>query len=233
MAYLGLETIRRGTTAACVQDIFRLHFPTATRVLDATYGKGRFWRWDSEAVLGHPLVVTGVDLNPPEEARRAPPAGGLYQYDYRNLADLFAPGQFDVICFDPPFVFTPGIGRMAAARGFLGREVSIANPQMLLEHYARVFAQRALASQGLILKGQDLIVREPDWWSFHVYGLARSMGLGEPTDMLIQHSPRPRMRDPRWKRQRYFRRVHGLYLIYTFPQATTKRSVPHGSCPGH
>lgn len=221
MAYLGLETIRRGSTAACIQDIFQVHFPQARTVLDATYGMGRFWRWPAREVLGHDLIVTGVDCAPPPCVPI--PAGGLYQYDYRHLDHLFRPGQFDVLCFDPPFIFTRGLLRLMGTRRAFTGTGGPRNPAELVAHYRRLFEQAALARQGLILKGQDLVLRTPDWWSFRIYELARAMGLGEPEDILIQQSPQPRLRDPRWTRQRYFRRSHCLYLIYK----THNRVVSH------
>lgn len=231
MAYLGLETIRRGSTAQCVQDIFTLHFPTATRVLDATYGAGRFWKWPTQATLGHELRITGVDIDPPPPALEHPPNGGLFHLSNQELHTQFQPGQFDVLCYDPPFIFSKGLRRVIGTkRFFMGAEAALPeerqhsnqqihmprNPTDLLAQYRRIFEQRALATQGLILKGQDLIVSKPDWWSFHVYNLAKEMGLGEPADILIQHSPAARMRDPRWKNQYYFRRAHCYYIIYKF-----------------
>lgn len=213
MAYLGLETIRRGNTAACVRDIFTIHFPDAQTVLDTTYGAGRFWKWN------HELKVTGVDIDPPGPVSLVG--------DYRDLP--FSPGSFDVMCFDPPFIFSKGLRRVIGTkRFFMSAEQADPehrtwasqtlqlprNPVDLLSHYRRIFDQRHIANRGLIVKGQDLIVSRPDWWSFHVYNLAIEMGLGEPTDILIQHSPAARMRDPRWKNQYYFRRSHCFYMIW-------------------
>lgn len=215
MAYLGLETIRRGNTAACLQDIFRIHFPQARNVLDATFGKGRFWNWD------HNLQIIGTDIDAPTDDPRCIRA---------NYMDLpFQNGSFDVLCFDPPFIFTRGLRAVIGTkRFFMGAEATAyegrrwskdqltmpRNPIDLLAHYRRVFEQRGIATQGLILKGQDLITSKPDWWSFNVFNLAKEMGLGEPADILLQHSPASRMRDPRWKNQYHFRRAHCTYLIY-------------------
>lgn len=231
MAYLGLETIRRGNTAACLQDIFTIHFPQAKRVLDATFGAGRFWKWD------HHLDITGVDIDPPMEDSR------IIRGDYRSLDQLFEPGSFDVLCFDPPFIFTRGLRAVIGTkRFFMGAEaVEYAGrrwskdalcmpkgPTELLDHVATIFRQRHLATQGLILKGQDLVVsKNVDWWSFNVFNLGKEMGLGEPTDVLIQHSPAHRMRDPRWKNQYKFRRAHCIYIIYKFDLAKGTLAVPN------
>jgi hypothetical protein len=152
--------------------------------------------------------------------------------DYRNIP--LAPGSVDVLCFDPMFIFSRGINAVVGTkRLFMGAEAADydgrtwqkqilakpKNPTDLLEHYRRIFEQRDIAKQGMILKGQDLVVsKDVDWWSFHVYELGKEMGLGEPTDILIQHSPAHRMSDPRWRNQYKFRRAHCLYFIYRFKE---------------
>lgn len=223
MAYLGLETIRRGKTAECIQDIFRLHFRRAHSVIDATYGKGRFWDWP------HQLKVYGVDIDPQ--------AGCCIRASYMGLP--FRRQSVDVVCFDPPFIFTPGINRIIGTkRFFLGAESRQSdftddsarkrkweaashelhkpkNPYQLLRQTVRVMlAAKRIARYGLILKGQDLIVNKPDWWMYNVMRQAEAIGLGMPKDVLIQHSPAHRMRDPRWKHQYHFRRAHCYYIIY-------------------
>ena len=219
MAYLGLETIRRGNTAQCVEDIFRIHFPDAKSVIDCTFGAGRFWKWD------HQLDVTGLDIDPPEVSKDDP---RLIIADYREIP--FEEGSFDVLCYDPPFIFSRGISAVQGTqRFFMGAEVQgyenrrwskehivkPKNPADLLAHYRRIFEQRNVATKGMILKGQDLVVsKDVDWWSFNIFNLGKEMGLGEPTDILIQHSPAHRMSDPRWKNQWRFRRAHCFYIIY-------------------
>lgn len=218
MAYLGLETIRRGKTAECVKDIFTLHFPDAKRVLDCTYGAGRFWNWD------HKLDVVGVDIDPPLPVS--------VQADYRQLP--FEKGSFDVMCFDPPFLFgkSKGLRRIIGTKRFFmgaertGKEYRThsknqiqlpKNPADLLDHYKRIFEQRSIALQGIILKGQNLVTgKNRDYWMYNVMKLASDMGMGMPTDYLIQHSPAHRMSDPRWLVQRRFRTAECYYLIYKY-----------------
>jgi hypothetical protein len=231
MAYEGLETIRRGNTAACIEDIFKIHFPKALRVLDVTFGAGRFWKWD------HNLDVHGIDIDPPVEDSRVTVG------DYRDIPH--GPNTFDVLCFDPPFIFSRGLRAVIGTkRFFMGAEAvnyegrrwskdalnMPKGPADLLSHVARIFEQRHIATQGLILKGQDLVVsKNVDWWSFNVFNLGKEMGLGEPTDILIQHSPAHRMRDPRWKNQYKFRRAHCFYIIYKWSdtQAASQVEVPN------
>lgn len=224
--YLGLQTIRRGKTAQCIQDIFTLHFPEAKTVLDVTYGKGRFWDWP------HSLTIIGNDIDPESPCE--------YHRDYRALG--FEPDFCDVLCFDPPFIFTPGINRIIGTkRFFLGAEsrksdfegedgngarqrkyeaaskelVKPANPVDLIQHTRSVMQQAIyLARQGMIIKGQDLIVNKADWWSYNALKVAEELGIGLPSDSLIQHSPAHRMADPRWKKQYHFRRAHCFYFIW-------------------
>ena len=88
-------------------------------------------------------------------------------------------------------------------------------PADLLNHTRTVMEQATqISRQGLIIKGQDLIVSKPDWWSYHVYNLGIELGLGEPAEILIQHSKAHRMADKRWKNQYHFRRAHCIYLCY-------------------
>jgi hypothetical protein len=154
MPYLGLETIRRGNSADCIQDIFTIHFPDARTVIDTTYGAGRFWKWN------HNLTVHGVDIDPPGPV--------TVVADYRQLP--FQQGQFDVMVFDPVFIFSKGIRRVIGTKRFFrgAEDVEVArrqhskislakpkNPEDLLAHYRRIFEQRTIATKGLILKGQD------------------------------------------------------------------------------
>lgn len=214
MPYLGLETIRRGKSSQCVQDIFSLHFPRAGSVLDTTWGKGRFWDWQ------HNLDVVGCDVDTQ--------SGAKINCDYRSLP--FTEKSFDVLVFDPPFIFTPGINRIIGTKRFftggepVGPEqrtwskqliAKPTNPADLLAHTQRIIEQAVkISRQGLVIKGQDLIVNKADWWSYNTMKIAEDVGIGLPADLLIQHSPSYRMRDPRWKNQYHFRRSHCLYLIW-------------------
>lgn len=218
MAYLFLQNVLRGNTAECVESIFKLHFPDATTVLDATAGAMRFWRWE------HNLSVTGIDIDPPIDDKR------IIVGDYRGLP--FGKGTFDVVTFDPMFIFSRGIRAVSGtARQFMGAEAADytsrtwskkklttpKNPADLLEHYRRIFEQAAIARMGLILKGQDLIVSNyRDLWHYNVIQLAEEMGFGQPTDYLIQVSKAHRLSDPRWKKQNFYRTANCYYLVYRY-----------------
>ena len=209
MAYEGIESVRHGNSAACIEDVFRVHFRDAEVVADVTWGKGRFWKWPN---VVPPATIIGLD---------ADPRGGAQAVaDYRSVP--LKDQSVDVLVFDPPFIFTPGIRRIVGAkRFFLGSEEGVRfneddrvqrakNPNELMLHTISVAAEaRRVARQGMILKGQELIVDKPFWWVHHVMSY-----IGEPEDMLIQISPAPRLNDPRWKNQYHFRRRHAIYLVY-------------------
>ena len=216
-SYLGIESVRHGNSAACLQDIFAVHFGAAEVVADVTWGKGRFWRWPAD---GHPpRTIVGLDA----DTR----GGADVRADYRFVP--LKDKSVDVLIFDPPFIFTPGIRRIVGAkRFFLGSPEKVRfneddriqrpkNPSELTVHTLGVMEEaRRVARMGVVFKGQDLIVDRPHWWSFAVMlEILKRFGI-LPEDMLIQVSPAPRLNDPRWKRQFHFRRRHAIYLVYTW-----------------
>ena len=89
--YLGIEPIRRGTPAACIQDIITVHFPDAKTVWDCRWGTGRLWQWS------HHLTVYGMDRDPASTARIRADAHAI---PCQSLAvDLAC---FDLIPIGPP-----------------------------------------------------------------------------------------------------------------------------------
>lgn len=215
MAYLGLESVRHGTTGACIKDIMQLHFSQAEIVADLTWGKGRFWHWPrrdkSEGEVRLPRVI-GLEIE------RLP--GLEIQSDYRHIP--LKDQSVDVAVFDPPFIFTRGVRRISGTkRGFLGSEGveqigSPKNSEELRSHTRKVFNEaHRIARNGMVLKGQDLVTgQDVNWWAYQtMYDIEYWHGL-LPYDMLIQVSPAARLKDPRWKNQYHFRRRHVLYLVY-------------------
>lgn len=211
MPYLGLESVRHGNSRACIQDIMRLHFPEAEDVADLTYGKGRFW------TSADPPCIIGLDADPR--------GGAMIQSDYRHVP--LRDQCMDIAIFDPPFIFTSGLRRIVGSkRFFLGSDENVRfnldervlrprGPEDLLNHTQTAANEaRRIARHGMVLKGQDLIVNKPNWWSFDVMRMLNNIGFGMPADMLTQVSPAARLRDPRWQNQYHFRRAHAIYLIY-------------------
>lgn len=122
---------------------------------------------------------------------------------------------------------TPGISRIVGSkRFFLGgdyiryaddeRVLRPRNADDLHNHTINVFADmRRIATGGCILKGQDLVTgKTPNWWSYRVIRSVHDIWGLLPSDMLIQLSTSPRLKDSRWKNQYHFRRSQAYYLIY-------------------
>lgn len=198
MGYLGLQSVCRGNSAACIQDIFQLHFSEAESVADVTYGAGRFWKWD------HGLNIVGLDL--------APNRGAAIGADYRHIP--LQDKSIDVLVYDPPFIFTRGIRAWIELRtGDYGQKPK--GPKDLREHTLAVFHEaRRVARKGMILKGMDPIANKPYWWLTETLMDIGACGL-QPEDMLVQiGTGNPVVIDPRWKNQYHFRRVHTYYIIY-------------------
>lgn len=213
--YLGIESVRHGNSGACIEDIFRIHFANARSVADVTFGKGRFWRWPDQTIWTPDVISLDAD----------PRGGARVVADYRFVP--LKDQSVDVVVFDPPFIFTPGIRRIVGSkRFFLGSEERVRfneddriqrakNPTELMGHTMSVMREaRRVARHGCILKGQDLIVDKPYWWSFATMANIQAWWGMMPEDMLIQVSPAPRLNDPRWKKQYHFRRRHAIYLVY-------------------
>jgi hypothetical protein len=224
MPYLGLQSVRHGNSGACIEDIFRLHFPNSPVVADLTWGKGRFWRWpdDGLAVDAWRPTVIGLDA----DTR----GGAMIQSDYRYVP--LKDQSVDVAIFDPPFIFTKGLFRiMGTRRFFLGPEPTagvLAASDLLRPKNASdlrqqttvaMYEMRRIARRGMVLKGMDLVTgQHPNWWSYQVMHDAYVMLGIWPEDVLIQIGGNPHLIDPRWKNQYHFRRAHVMYLIYKFEE---------------
>lgn len=207
MPYIGLQSVRLGSTAECIKDCFTIIYPDAYTVLDTTYGTGRFWKW------AHQLQITGLDV--------VPTAPHILEADYRHIPEHL--GSFDVICWDPMFIFSPGISRIMGTRRFFDSEKADThdvlakprNPADLLEHARLIFRQaKERARVGLLVKGQDLVVQQSDWWLRNLMNIGEQEGAGLPYDILIQVSRSHRLADKRWKNQYHFRRAHAFYVCY-------------------
>ena len=216
--YLGITSVVQGNSAACIEPIFRIHFQTAETVLDLTWGKGRFWKWE------HNRRIIGCDV----DTR----GGAQIISNYRAVP--FKDQSVDVAVYDPPFIFSPGLrGIVGAKRFFLGspeanterfyagpkavnRVQAPRNAKDLEAHTIVAMAEmRRVARLGMILKGQNLITdQHPNWWTYQIIHAGLSLGIGWPEDELLQISPAPRIHDQRWTRQLHFRRVECHYVIW-------------------
>jgi hypothetical protein len=74
----------KGHSGHIIADIFEVHFPNATSVLDLTYGRGTFWKdWTQNFHLHTNDLYTPADT----------------AHDFIN----YPSASYDVVVFDPPF----------------------------------------------------------------------------------------------------------------------------------
>ena len=93
------EVLHPGPTSAeVIRDIFHLHFnePEERRVtvLDLTWGKGTFWKWN------WPLSVYSLTANDLYTARPEDSAIGWREWDFTKVPCSMP--NWDVVVFDPP-----------------------------------------------------------------------------------------------------------------------------------
>lgn len=92
------ETIHHGRSSAEVIERIFAGLPRNMEVLDLTYGKGTFWKWNWGDKLGGDLDANDLFAEFPDEM----PWGIQYRSDdFTAMPD--ADNHFDLVVFDPPF----------------------------------------------------------------------------------------------------------------------------------
>jgi len=148
----------KATSAATIERIFAEHFVGVESVLDATYGLGRFWKWDWRA-MG--FTLSGNDLYAPEPTGpNAPDA--FTRMDFTDWPDVAEWHHVDVVVFDPPFTaqgpdstghsHNDGYG---STRTLTGAPQNIHDVERLLVEGIKQCA--AIARVGLIVKTQPVV----------------------------------------------------------------------------
>lgn len=164
-----------GPSSETVAGLMAVCFPDAATILDATWGRGRFW-------VGTSLDVTGVDISP--HGRPAVVA------DFTRLP--FRDGAFDVCVFDPPYLTETGRDSLVAAR--FGSYPTIPALQAAVQAGARE-AWR-VSRLGVIVKVMDYchasrLVRMTRWVEDAI-----------PADLYdyVNLESRSKPEDPKWRR---------------------------------
>ena len=186
---MSLMSCMDGSSAKIVQRLAEMWWP-GRMVLDATYGKGWFWK-------GFDLLrIVGCD--------RAIDRARYVACDFTALP--FCDGAFPLVVFDPPF-------QPATTDGLIGERFTkpvkgIAAVKELV--VAGLKECWRVTSDGLIVKVQDYIHdHKPVWMSLWVH-----QTLGEPWDFVVRrHSDRKKMA-PNWTRQLSVWRNHSTFWIY-------------------
>jgi len=186
---------RCAASGPVLETLFGLHFPEAETVLDATWGKGVFWRgWNAPPVVG-------TDLDP-AKARDA-------------IADAtrlpFADDSFDVAVLDPPF-------RAASSNWALNEDYgTIETMKGVYRLYEQGIKECArVARLGMVVKCQDLVssgvLRHLRWrvilWGNEACG-------SFPEDIAVFASGARIMCD-NWATQQHLRRSESFFVLWKF-----------------
>jgi hypothetical protein len=169
-------------------------------VLDATYGRGTFWKdWPAHAGVGIRNFV-GADVAPQHE--------GIYAVD--NRAMPWDPESFDVVVYDPPHI-TDSSPRGQYAERYAttghGENISAQFPAFLRE------AHRVLQDGGIVLaKIADMVHQGRAQWQ-HVDFIIAAQQAGFTVCDLIIKTRNAVMNDPKWKRVLHARKSHCFWIV--------------------
>lgn len=173
--------------------LLEVHFPQARTAIDATCGKGVFWKG-----LESTVDVTGCDIDP-TRARHA-------VADCQHLP--FAGRSFDLGVLDLPFMHDPGANnghKMFGCYSGMGTwerfvEMTVAGAREL----------QRVCRQGMIIKAKDGIERG----QYRPIVATLIAQLGPPWDVLVFVPQATLPHDPKWVNVHHLRRQESYFLVY-------------------
>lgn len=208
-----IHSVFIGSDAELVGRILRLH-RGGRRVLDVTFGNGRFWRDEAIAGAGHEgCSVVGLDLRMATDLSgldisRSPQVTDRVAGDFGLLP--FKAGSFDVVVCDPPFMVRGGEGSRMKQRYSSNEsyEHLLLSLQTALPEFLRV-----LDKDGIVLfKIMDLTEgRRRRWAHIDIANLwARALRLDDVIIKIAPHS----MESPNWTTQTRSRVAHSYFMVF-------------------
>jgi hypothetical protein len=197
-------TITRTTSdAAIVSQLVGLHYYHEPIILDASFGGGRMWQ--------------GCPYQPTTRLDRRPLPNVDVVGDWDRLGELFEPGQFQVVVWDPPHQTDGGIhalgGGWAHAYGTAGADVQ-RRPN--INHLYPGFLQAARA----VLQPQvgTVLVKIADQTHGGVQHLQAvdfviaCREAGWTVCEMVPKMRRPGPSDPKWRRQLHIRKAWSYWI---------------------
>ena len=214
-----IHSVFIGTDAELVERLMVLH-RASERVLDATFGRGRFW-------MGHHLVgsrgpreVIGLDraMVGNLAISRFAGVGNLVAGDYTALP--FRSESFDVVVCDPPFLFRAGDrSRMKELYGsFDSYPALLLSLERALPEFVRVLRNGGI----VITKLMDVTEgRRRRWAHIDVTNLwSEQLRLD---DLIIKIAPHS-MDSPNWQHQERSRASHSYFMVFRPKRAALHRN---------
>ncbi len=198
-------TAKQGTNADLFPDILRLYLEDGAEILDATYGRGVFWRNIPDDK--YRIVKNDIDQE-----------RGDVHYDFRELPEEWE-NRFEAVILDPPYLYTGGFRtlRDSIDRGYRNRERArsgIHGVAAVHQMYAlgMVEAYRVLQVGGfLIVKCMDQVMSgKQTWMHLEMQRLAEILGFKNKDLFVMVANSTPTMRHAR---QLHARRNHSYFLV--------------------
>lgn len=194
-----IDSIMKGTDALLIPALIRFYTKNEQPdILDATYGKGRFW------IKSHFEKLIGIDIDPAlEQGKRYD--GKLLIMDNTNTT--FNPASFDIVIYDPPHFkrkLTVNDKRKSVLCYYNLQTAPSSHLPFLLE------ALRLLRPGGLLIaKIADELKSLP--WN-HITFLNQAVEAGfTPFDFVTKHR-QPSIRNPAQQQWRA-RKCHCFYIV--------------------
>lgn len=193
-------TAKTGNNGDLFPGILELYAKDGDRILDATYGKGVFWK-NVDRSKYHVTtndLVTEADLH----------------LDFRSI-HVLNNESLNMVVLDPPYAYSPKntIKHSIASCYGLNNSVDISNMTKVRSLYQGGIdeAHRLLKCGGvLVVKTQDIIQAGKQWW-MHTWVMQQPKFECEDLLVLVQdHTP---AQDPKWKKQLHARKNHSFFVV--------------------
>lgn len=202
-----------------IQDVARLYIPDGANVLDMTLGKGAFWT----ATEIDRFNLYGMDIKEytPEELEVYSEWGIRRVFQDNFKSTRFAPHQFDVVVFDPPYRSGGSTSHAGMVENYGLKHLDSdakskhGNRDIVWGLYEEGMfeAFRLLVPRGLMMvKCQDFVESgRQHWFHIEIYEMAKAMGMRVKDLFTLTQTRTPLMRH---KSQRHSRRNVSFLWVF-------------------
>lgn len=207
-----IQSVYIGDDANLIQILLDLHSRgPGTKILDATFGHGGFWRGTESLTAGREIIGLDMRMATGELTTLAGSRGferTLVAGDYHNLP--FGRNTFDVVLFDPPFLTGGGENQRMKKwyTTFDSYEDLMISLQRARDEFARVLKPKGF----VIMKSMDWTEGSRRRW-MHIDAVNLWAGPFRLDDLIVKVAAQ-NMRNPGWKRQERSRAAHVYFLVF-------------------